>query len=108
MVSVKQCDCDERIGIKINSWKQFEELKGFFEEQVKKGLFVDVPVEKEYYAGHSGTGKEMKWYADKWYRCLECGALWEFVYPDFPAQGYVKKLCPADIIRQIKQREKDE
>lgn len=30
------CDCDERIGIKIDSWKQFEELKEFFEEQVKK------------------------------------------------------------------------
>ena len=37
---MKCCDCDERIGIKINSWKQFEELKSFFEEQVEKGIFM--------------------------------------------------------------------
>lgn len=26
-----QCDCDERIGVKINSWNLFKELKKFFE-----------------------------------------------------------------------------
>lgn len=46
------CDCDERIGIKIDSWKQFEELKEFFEEQVKKGIFIEIPVEKPYYIGY--------------------------------------------------------
>ena len=35
-----KCDCNERIGIKINSWKQFEELKEFFEEQVKKDYLL--------------------------------------------------------------------
>lgn len=29
--SMTKCDCSERIGIKIYSWKQFEE---FFKEQV--------------------------------------------------------------------------
>lgn len=33
---MRKCDCNERMGVKINSWQQFEELKNFFEEQVKK------------------------------------------------------------------------
>lgn len=49
-----KCDCNERIGIKINSWKQFEELKDFFEEQVKKGLFIEIPVESPYHIGYKG------------------------------------------------------
>lgn len=96
-----QCDCNERIGIKINSWDQFKELKNFFEEQVKKGLFAEVPVEKPYYVGYSSLdGKAMEWYADKWYKCLECGVLWEFVYPDFPARGSVRKLSADDYMER--------
>lgn len=91
-----KCDCNERIGININSWKQFQELKVFFEEQVKKGLFIEIPVKKPYYVGYSADGKEMEWYADKWYKCLECNILWEFIYPDFPAQGKVRKLHAED------------
>lgn len=91
-----KCDCNERIGIKINSWKQFEELKDFFEEQVEKGLFIEIPVERPYHTGYSVEGKAMKWYADKWYKCLECDVLWEFIYPDFPAQGSVRKLSADD------------
>lgn len=87
-----KCDCNERTVIKINSWKQFEELKGFFEEQVEKGLFFEIPVERPYYIGYSADGEAMKWYADKWYKCLECDALWEFIYPDFPAKGSVRRL----------------
>ena len=87
-----KCDCNERIGIKINSYKQFEELKDFFEEQVEKGLFIEIPAERPYYTGYSVNGNTMKWYADKWYKCLECGVIWEFIYPDFPAQGSVRKL----------------
>ena len=85
------CDCDERIGIKINSWKQFEESKEFFEEQVKKGIFIEIPVEKPYYIGYDVDGTAMKWYADKWYKCLRCNTLWEFIYPDFPARGSIRK-----------------
>lgn len=86
------CDCDERIGTKINSWKQYEELKKFFDEQVERGIFIEVSVKRPYYVGYSVDGKSMKWYADKWYKCLWCGTLWEFVYPDFPAQGVVRKI----------------
>ena len=42
---MKKCDCAERIGIKINSYDFFIELKEFFEGQVQKGIFEDVPVE---------------------------------------------------------------
>lgn len=89
---MRKCDCSERIGIKINSWKLFEELKAFFEEQVKQGIFVDVPVEKPCCVGHHDDGTTLEWYADKWYKCRCCGTLWEFEYPDFPAQGEVRKL----------------
>lgn len=91
-----RCDCDERIGVKINSWKQFEELKSFFDNQVKNGMFIEIPVKKPYYVGYGVDGKSIKWYADKLYKCLECGTFWEFVYPNFPAQGSVRKLNTTD------------
>ena len=46
-----KCDCAERIGIEINSYKFFIELKEFFEGQVQKGIFEDVPVEEPYFIG---------------------------------------------------------
>ncbi len=92
-----ECDCKERYGIKINSYKLFEELKNFFEEQVKKGVFNDIPVAEPFYVGHSELKevkeiKEIKWYATKWYKCNICGCLWEFDYPDFPAKGFIRKF----------------
>lgn len=38
-----RCDCAERFGVTINSYKQFEELKAFFEGQAEKGIFRDIP-----------------------------------------------------------------
>lgn len=87
-----KCDCNERIEIKINSLRKYEEMKNFFKEQIEKEIFTEMHVEKPYHIGHSIDGREMRWYADKWYKCIECGIIWEFVYPDFPAQGYVKKI----------------
>lgn len=87
-----KCDCAERIGIEINSYKLFLELKEFFEEQAQKGIFEDVPVEEPYYIGYSEGSAPLYWYADKWYRCNACGTLWEFRYPDFPAVGEVRKF----------------
>ena len=31
-------------------------------------------------------------FADKWYVCNSCGCLWEVVYPEFPAKGFVRKF----------------
>lgn len=90
------CDCNERIGIKINSLKQFEEMKVFFDEQVAKGCFIEVPVDKPYHVGQNIKGEIMRWYANKWYKCLVCGVIWEFIYPNFPAQGTIRKIIKND------------
>ena len=56
-----KCDCCERIGIKINTWKQFEMLEQLFKEKVRDGIFEEIPVSKPYYIG---MGEEkIKWYA---------------------------------------------
>lgn len=87
---MKSCDCHERIGTKILSYKQLIELKDFFEGQVARGIFADVPVERPYFVSPD-TDLKLEWYADKWYRCLVCGTLWEVIYPDPPAFGEVIK-----------------
>lgn len=46
---MRQCDCCERIGVKINSIKLFEELKSFFDEQVEQGIFSEIRVKEPYY-----------------------------------------------------------
>lgn len=86
-----KCDCKERIGIEIQAWDQFEELKAFFESQVERGIFSEIPVKKPYYTGY-GNFHTSEWYADKWYRCNVCKTLWEMKYPDFPAHGFVHKF----------------
>lgn len=97
---MKQCDCDERIGIEINSYQLFQELKKFFEEQVRNGIFLDIPVKLPYFCGYGlkleEVRDEYKWYADKWYKCKYCGTLWEFKYPDFPAKGFVRKFSDGE------------
>jgi hypothetical protein len=87
------CDCKERYDIEIDSYNLFEELKSFFEEQVRKGVFKEVPVTEPFYIGYSEIKREeIKWYATKWYKCKVCGCLWEFDYPDFPSKGFVRKF----------------
>ncbi len=87
-----KCDCDERIGIEINSVKVFNELKDFFEKQQELGVFVEVPVKKPHYQSNDILGNTINWYANKWYKCRCCGTLWEFDYPEFPASGFVRKF----------------
>lgn len=103
-----QCDCDKRIGIDINSYLLFEELEAYFEEQVKKKIFKEIPVTQPYFCGYNLKSEEVKdefkWYADKWYKCKNCGTLWEFKYPDFPAKGFVRKFSDGNY--QTKEREK--
>lgn len=90
------CDCAKRIGVEIRSYGQFEEIQNFFQEQTRRGVFLDIPVTVPYYVG-KGTQK-LKWYADKWYKCNVCGTLWEFCYPDFPASGFVRKFADGQYV----------
>lgn len=87
-----KCDCIERVGVDIVTYKMFEELKAFFDQQVKNGVFEDVIVKKPFYIGKDGYGGILEWYADKWYVCKVCGCLWEFRYPDFPTIGRIRKF----------------
>ena len=57
---MKYCDCNERVGIEINSFQLYEELKSFFEYQVREGIFCDIPVELPYFCGYNLDPKEVK------------------------------------------------
>lgn len=93
MVDKIICECVERYPIKINSYLLFEEIKSYFENQVNCGIYEDIPVDAPFYSGYSELSKkDIKWFATKWYKCKICGCLWEFNYPDFPAQGFVRKF----------------
>lgn len=98
MVWKIECECSERYETKIDTWKMFEEIKSFFEEQVSLGIYEDISVTKPYYVGKSDI-QTLEWYADKWYKCKNCRCLWEFVYPDFPANGFVRKF-PDGVYRE--------
>ena len=92
MVSLMGCDCQDRHGVEINSYDLFVELKEYFDEQKELGIFSEVKADKPYFIGYNYDGSAMKWYADKWYCCNFCDTLWEFMYPDFPAKGFVRKF----------------
>lgn len=85
------CDCDERIGLSINSVKLFDELKNFFESQISAKIFEELKPNTPYYSWENGN-ETVEWYATKWYKCNFCNCLWEFNYPDFPAKGFVRKF----------------
>ena len=91
MRNSKKCNCDTRGETSINSHALFLELKAFFGENVRLGIYKEIPVKKPFYIGYSKYDS-IKWYATKWYKCKKCGCLWEFNYPDFPAKGFVRKF----------------
>jgi len=91
MVRKINCECADRFEIEINSNMLLEEIKLFFDEQVNQHIYEDTPVKTPFYIGLSKV-QNIEWYATKWYKCNKCGCLWEFNYPDFPAQGFVRKF----------------
>ena len=95
MVRKLKCDCNDRTGAVVNSSWQFKELKDFFAEQVSKEIFVEDANKRPFYIWRS-MGRVEEHYATKWYRCQECGCLWEFDYPAFPAKGFVRKYENGD------------
>lgn len=90
MVSSLTCECCNRYETDINSVNSFNEIKLFFDEQVKIGVYLEEQVLKPYYVWEDDK-EHIEYYATKWYRCMVCGCLWEIKYPDFPSKGFVKK-----------------
>lgn len=90
MVSSLKCECCNRYETDINSINAFNEIKSFFDEQVINGIYLEEQVIRPYYVW-TDDKEHIEYYATKWYRCMVCGCLWEFNYPDFPAKGFVKK-----------------
>lgn len=92
MVRKINCECTERIGIEIDSFRLFEEIKGFFQEEVNKGVFEDLSDYSRIWYKHGGTETKILRDTIKHYKCRMCGCLWEFRYPEFPASGRVRKF----------------
>lgn len=85
---METCCCELISNQIISSSIQFEQIKSLFE----KNDFKSVPVRKPYYSLGS--------FADKWYKCRQCGRVWEFVYPEFPAKGHVRLVRVKLIMNQ--------
>lgn len=98
MFGKPSCDCAQRTETSISTQRAFEETKDFFERQKSAGIFREIAPEQPYYTWRDGA-REIKWFATKWYRCEQCGCLWEVQYPDFPAEGFVRKF-PAGIYHE--------
>lgn len=90
------CECNDRIATEIKSLSELNEIKAFFSEQLSEGVFTELVPQKPYYKYKS----EKQWYADKWYKCTACGCLWEYVKPDFPASGFVRKFSDGNYIER--------
>lgn len=69
----------------------FECLKAFFTEQVRSDGLVEEEPKEPYHVERNGE-ELLEWYATKWYRCLQCGCLWEFRHPDSDEEGFVRKF----------------
>lgn len=91
MVLQPKCDCRTLQGWEIGTNKALEETRSYFQARTQSGLFTEIAVTAPYYSWRAGP-KSRNWFADKWYTCNCCGCLWEIVYPEFPAKGFVRKF----------------
>jgi len=87
-----KCDCLERTEQTIKTAVQFDEAREFFKKMIEDKIYTEIDVQKPYHTGKLSNGKIVEWYADRWYKCNICGQVWEFLYPDFPASGNIRKL----------------
>lgn len=92
MVKMIQCECLSLDELEINSYKLFEEIKAYFNKELEENMFQDIPVKKPLQIIDDKGFCVTQWYPNKWYKCNECGIIWAFGYPEFPAKGYVYKL----------------
>jgi hypothetical protein len=92
LVWKSKCDCNEHLGLSIYSNEDYKIAKVFLENRIDNNIFVETDVLEPYYVGKGKHINEIL-YADKWYLCAECGCLWEFCKPEFPAFGFVRKFA---------------
>ncbi len=92
MVQKELCQCSQRYATSITSIKMRDEIESFFEEQVRLGIYAEVGV-TEPYQRWSDNERHKEYYASHWYKCCQCGCLWEIEEPDFPAEGFVRKFA---------------
>lgn len=85
---MEKCCCNLISNQVIRSSNQFTQMKSFFEKNNYKSMMVRKP----YYL--------FGCFADKWYKCRQCGRVWEFVYPEFPEQGHIKLVRVKLILNQ--------
>ena len=91
---MKKCECDERYATLVDTLASIEEVEEFFNDQLEKGIFIDIKVEKPYHR-FDNEKVHVKDFASKWYKCTVCGCLWEYDKPNYDIdhrQGFVRKF----------------
>lgn len=91
MVRELSCDCYIINDLIVNNISLFHKYQLFFDNQCKKGIYQEMTPQQPYYTWSQGINTK-KWFATKWYKCKICGCLCEFQYPDFPANGFIRKF----------------
>lgn len=94
-----KCNCYNIPNYDIDSLKCLEDTKRFFQEGIHQGIYREVPVRKPYHT-YKDEYQDVKWYANKWYKCCVCKCLWEVLYPNPPAFGFVRKLPPGQYYEE--------
>ena len=97
MVHGLNCDCTKREDIKIDSYELFKALKDEFEQLVEVGTLKDISDYGQIWYEDGGEEKQIYRTTRKVYQCIICGCKWVFMYPEFPANGYIKKIGNHDI-----------
>lgn len=85
------CDCKNIGDLSINNQSDFQRGINFFHHECIESKFQELIPQQPYYTWRQGSATK-KWFATKWYKCMICGCLWEFQYPDFPAKGFIRKF----------------
>lgn len=105
MVRKIVCDCDERVGTDIDSIKMLDYINEWINKNLEEGVFeeleVSIPFAIDIGKNESQT---IRFYADKWYKCRNCGTFWEIIYPDFPMIGTVRKFIDGEKYVSISEK----
>lgn len=97
MVLQFTCECCATNECEVDSLFTQNKFENFFFKNIRTGTFIEEKPGIPYY-----TFDQSKWYADKWYRCTVCGCLWEYVKPDFPASGFVRKFTDGSYFEMVR------